>query len=157
MPPPGLDKSTNKEGVTTWVTNCVGGQGLLGVPFKGWNRLIRPLALQDLVNKVPVVVGFHYYTFFNWAINGKVVQLFFWKSHKTSDCHIWDQKSGGLLFQILSLYFEHYTQITKQRASFSFYWKSYYGVSNALSLTFYVIFTELFFVFRSFWCQKLFS
>ena len=75
-------------------------QGLLGVPFKGWNRLIRPLALQDLVNKVPVVVGFHYYTFFNWAINGKVVQFFFWKSHKTSDFHIWGKKSmGGYCFR----------------------------------------------------------
>ena len=74
-------------------------QGLLGVPFKGWNRLIRPLALQDLVNKVPVVVGFHYYTFFNWAINGKVVQLFFEKVTKPVIVTFETKRVGGYCFR----------------------------------------------------------
>ena len=86
-------------------------QGLLGVPFKGWNRLIRPLALQDLVNKVPVVVGFHYYTFFNWAINGKVVQLFLKKSQNQWLSHLrpkeWGVIVSDFILVLWTLYSDH--------------------------------------------------
>ena len=132
-------------------------QGLLGVPFKGWNRLIRPLALQDLVNKVPVVVGFHYYTFFNWAINGKVVQLFLKKSQNQWLSHLRQKEWGGYCFRFYPCTLNIILRSQSKGQASLFYWKSYYRVSNALSLTFYVIFTELFFVFCSFWCQKLFS
>ena len=85
-------------------------QGLLGVPFKGWNRLIRPLALQDL-NKVPVVVGFHYYTFFNWAINGKVVQLFLKKSQNQWLSHLRQKEWGVIVSDFIlvlwTLYSDH--------------------------------------------------
>ena len=107
-------------------------QGLLGVPFKGWNRLIRPLALQDL-NKVPVVVGFHYYTFFNWAINGKVVQLFFEKVTKPVIVTFETKRVGGYCFRFYPSTLNIILRSQSKGQASLFYWKSYYRVSNALS------------------------
>ena len=109
-------------------------QGLLGVPFKGWNRLIRPLALQDLVNKVPVVVGFHYVLhFFQLSYKWKSSATFFEKVTKPVIVTFETKRVGGYCFRFYPSTLNIILRSQSKGQASLFYWKSYYRVSNALS------------------------